>query len=660
MAFDINSVGGWGEGITDLTATNETAVNVYAKVTSLSGNQITLEDATNFNVGDEILFQIAAGIGSNATRGNTGRWCIATITAKNDSTLTVTKNVQSLFVYPSTTPSDYRCQVVKIPHYKNFTIPSGVTISPPAFDGYVGGILVFKCSDTLAVNGHIDLVDKGYSGTGLYHDTIPRGSLDTDDYAGWENGLCTQAFPVNKGDGAVMIFAYKVQIANTARIGNTDSNIQPVNFCRGASDSLNKPTNVTNIGGANIMVVAYDLNSVMRLVKYRDATKSAGSGIARCYVASHKRFQNDEGLYSYEVLSEPDRLASYCNTGSHFGDGSDGAKTNPATNFNAYACVSSISGKVVNYNSKSKTGSWAGKLVMIHWTQLSDTTTTYAGRFWLAKCLADDNYKLTLDTKPPDISTAAYSCQAILIPQFDSFTLSTTYKGTPAFSNGKGGICAFAVKGTCDLRGGVINVERCGGSIAPVKFTGSPVTYGNNQNSFHLPIGQGHGSVFILAKKIIMNANTRIGATYSGATLTGYRGADGTNATGGSPAGAGISPSGDTSGYFSNASKTSAQGYGYQGAHIFIVADTIEGFHIAAISTGGQAGDSDIQSGGAGDGGEGAYTVENSIVGGKGGYIAGGGHAGFTNDNGGGGAGTAFVYCNNAKYQETKGISSPA
>ena len=151
---------------------------------------------------------------------------------------------------------------------------------------------------------------------------------------------------------------------------------------------------------------------------------------------------------------------------------------------------------------------------------------------------------------------AKLSCQFYSIPQYENFKLSASYTGTPKWGNGVGGICALAVNNLCDLRGGKLNVEN--------KGTGAAV-FNENANSHYmkdrLPIGTGHGTVFLMSKTLKMDTATRIGATYSGTPTTGYKNYGGVRG---------------------------AEALGSrQGAHVFIVANKIEGMNDAAISTGG-------------------------------------------------------------------------
>jgi len=224
-----------------------------------------------------------------------------------------------------------------------------------------------------------------------------------------------------------------------------------------------------------------------------------------------------------------------------------------------------------------------------------------------------------------------------------------------------GGVFAIAVNGTCDLRGGFVDMEGCGCGVG-YGADGLSVL-GNAQNCDRFPLGAGYGSIFILAREILFNENTRLGALYSGGGTGGrfggnnsdgsnqgggYSGAPDENGTGsgggylgggagsqgtqgtlgtsgargGSPAGSG-SRAGNAAkgGIGGNGQPAGKYRGGAQGAHIFIAADSISGLTVANLSTGGEGGQPDGKPGAAGFGGGGAISD-------------------------GGGSGFAFVYAN--------------
>lgn len=55
-------------------------------------------------------------------------------------------------------------QVVRVPHFTDVTVPAGLSIAAPAWNGNSGGIVVFRASGTVTVAGSIDAQAKGYRG----------------------------------------------------------------------------------------------------------------------------------------------------------------------------------------------------------------------------------------------------------------------------------------------------------------------------------------------------------------------------------------------------------------------------------------------------------------------------------------------------------------
>lgn len=685
MSLKISEVGGYGTGTLGEVTAISGNINSYARVTAVGTSTITiiLQAASTgayggFEVGTEILFHVSGSTGTSYTT-YLGKWAVAKITAISGDVLTVDKNLTS--VIPSDQVARYYCQAVTIPHFKNLTLETGTQIQPIAYSAtnYYGGIVALKCSDTLTFDGgNINLNDMGIPVaskalrpvTSGYEVKDSRGYaayLDKNIYAGWENFMTKEQFTLQAGDGAAFIVAKNFVCSEDSRIGNINSYGSA--FCRGASDSVGtKPANVTNVGGSSIFVVADSIENFTQkmFAKYRSSTSTAGQGICRCYIATNTTLPNDEGLYSYDNISNPQRVMRNFNI-RNFGDGTLGDLSEPTIQLNNYARVTAVSSdrKKISYTGKTTTGLSqivGGALVMIHANHKDSSNVEHSGKFILAKVLSDNGSDLTLDhSVPTEINPDTYAVQVVSVVQANSFTLTKENKATPKFDGKIGGILALAVKGTCNLTGGKLNVGGKGGGTAYGK---NGLQYISNSGMCdRLPIGQGQGSVFLLTKTLTMNNKTRIGATYSGASLGGagwnrssgatkgggYRGAD-YEATAGSGAGGGVAQYNLNGGYGSNGAGRTYGGitrYPYQGAHILIVADTINNFFVNAISTGGQgASTSDSWSGGAGYGGGGS---DNGYGASGGGYNGGGGGGkGGDPIAGGGGSGWAFIFCNNA------------
>lgn len=664
MALIVKSYGNGSLGdVSTITAT----VNSCAAVSAISKTSITL-DATSkvtgtatFDKGAKVLIHVSATTGTTtALKTYLGNWLVATVTAVNGNVLTIDEDPTKII--PADSFAKYYVQVVAFAQYRSLTLGSGVTIVPTVYSEiyHRGGIAAIMCSDTLTFNGgNISLADRGIPTTNkalrpeLKQET--NGEDDIDNYSAMEN-YCADYCPLNVGDGAAFIFAKKLIGNANSRIGNVST--YGVQFYRGQKHSVtyneDPPANVTGTGGSSIFIAAKTITnfSPKMIAKYRSSASTAGQGLCRCYIASDTKLRNDEGLYSYDVISDPARLSREMNI-KNFGNGSLGDVTDSTTvkqQLNNYATITAINGKQVTIKDVTTEGLaqiQQGALVMIHFNHKGSTNITDAGRFILANVVDEYNGVLTLDTAPPSISITNYAAQVVAIPQFNNFTLTSTNKDTPAFDGAQGGIFAIAVKDTFTAvkSAAFINVEKKGGGSAYAR-PGLAVI-GNAQDCNKLPIGQGHGSAFILAKKIVANATyTHFGRDNVG-TVCPYRGY--TNNISGSGAGGGVSSTGKKDGgYGSNGtipdgqSTTSLTSY-CQGVHMMIVADTIEKLGIKAIATAGGAG---VHGAGRGNGSD---VSVGDVAKYQGGYNGGG-----TNDScGGGSSGWAFVYCNHAVDQDT-------
>jgi len=590
-------------------------------------------------------------------------------------------------------PSDYFYQVISVPHYRTLTVTT--SISPPAFDTSTGcgGVLVLKCATAFNLSGSVNLTDKGLGDASarLLLNQESQGTLDVAKLAGHENFDTLNHFTLQKGDGAAFIVAKSLTLTDDARIGNP--NLRGIARCRGAEDSLAKPTEYTNLGGSSLLLVAESINNFnpVCFAKYRSKTLEAGKGLARVYIATETQLPADEGLYSSDIINTPERLTKETLIDG-FGSGSFGIAKAPTALQNNYARVSAISSDGKTFTLTNITTDGIAKfernaLVMVHAT--FKTFHIHEGRFFLATVVGVSNdttgklRAITLNHSLKELGLGAFDLthnnfQVIALPQYSEFTLTGTNSKTPKW-DGAGGIFAIAVNGTCDLSGATIDVRGKGGSRNHLSY----ISNANTKN--RLPIGEGHGSIFILAKTLKMNSNTRLGSTASGnqfgggvqVTSGGYAESNGGfmgkrvalgtvgkyDGFGGSAYQGGQQVNGHDGGFCSNASDFIAAqlaSSGLQGASLFLVADTIDGLCLDALSTGGGGGNmtSHGQStnclaglaGGCGYGGGGASFRSPYSYGGCGGVHGGGSGSSNQDDTkwsgGGGSAGFCCVYAN--------------
>lgn len=607
-------------------------LNSYARVTEIDGNRIKLENMAlggyeKFNAGDEIIIHVTA---SNRVTGEyLGRYDFYKIMLIADGIYTLDKAV-----FDADLNYEY-VQAVTVPNLYSLKLKDAV-LTPPPYDpfNFCGGILIVRCYDSFEMeNSQIDLINCGIPANRKnalrpldVQETAANGETDNAKLSGQENFITAEKFIVNAGDGAAMLICRNFKADEKSRIGNPATH--GVQRSRGAADSIFKPSNVTNIGGSTILIAAEKMQgfSPALIAKYRSSDLPAGKGLARCYIASNSVLPTDEGLYSYDILANRRRLQGVGI--KDFGGGTFGSLSNPNLPLNNYAAVTAISRAGHKFNFKNKTLNGltafkAGGRVLVQAIQKS--AVEMAGRFIFSRVLeCTENYIVTEDALNLDLNH--YAAQIISVPEFENFSLNGEYNLAKKYDGESGGVIALAVAETLDLRGGKLNVEGKGGAIP---YGRAGLNYiGNAQNFNRLPLGEGHGSVFILAKKLILDENSRIGALYSGEGEGGRYGGSNFEKTnqGGGYAGAvdednsgsgggfigggsygGLGGSGANGGFSSNVVDWSCENGGYgsgklQGAHLFICADKIENFRISAISTGGDGAISGAASYGGGGG----------------------------------------------------------
>lgn len=682
MAFDVNGqVGGYGNGsLGDVT--NPVNINSYAQVTSINGNTITLGSIQNgnyekFAIGTTII--ITAALTNGANNQSIGYHTCHVITAVNGNVLTLNWGC------PVPNWNQFFIQAITVPNFRNITI-SG-EISPIAYDvnRRIGGILVLRASGTINVtNGKINLQNRGVPRNSSYFGWRPltnqenQGTNDTDLYSGWENHTMINRWMLNVGDGTAIIVSRKLIMNQNSRIGNPSTRGCQFYRASGNSVTYNESAPAGTIqGGSNILIAADTIQGFhpYAISKY-SSTASDSRGLARCYIASETPLRNDEGLYAFDCIQRPNRVVTDMNI-HNYGSGRDGALTNPGIPLNNYTTINSAVTEngitkiqFSNMTSNGLTKFQEGRKVLFHVTKQRTNLYDKLGRFIMATIskiqgnflwLSEDASRFLGDTNA--LVTSQYFCQLISIPEYTTLTISNNYAATTAYNDSThtGGIFAVAAD-TLNLTNGYINVEAKGGGAA---YGREGLAYiGNAQDMNKLPLGQGHGSVFILAKNMMINANSRVGATYNGNKLGGEaisQGQYGYSSVRGRRKGAQPSSAakpgnpayaGGIGGYGSNSTKNN----GKQGAHVFVISTVIDNFSLGFLSTGGgqSPGAKAGNPGGAGYGASGADGNDDADGPSGGTYNTGG--SGCDGGPGGGSSGWAFFYVNQVNNINTSGI----
>jgi len=175
--------GDGSDGPLDVSIANQ-VVNDYA---SLAGNEnagettITVSDTSGFGVDDEILLIQM----QNSSGGEAGTYEFKHISSIMGNDITLTSALDNSYYSGSFDSVDATAfQIVRVPQYTSVTVDSGSSITSPAWDGYTGGIVVFR-AETVTINngGSIDVSEKGYRG-GAYGPSYNLDGYQGESYLG--------------------------------------------------------------------------------------------------------------------------------------------------------------------------------------------------------------------------------------------------------------------------------------------------------------------------------------------------------------------------------------------------------------------------------------------------------------------------------------------
>ena len=135
------------------------AIKSKADGNNLAGqNTVSVSDATGFSQGDEILIISMQDPETNLSLNITGQYETQNIVSISGNTLTLNKNLE--FDYNQSGGKKH--QIIRIPQFTDVTVDG--TITCDNWNGETGGIVFFRATNTVTVNGSIDVSGKGYRG----------------------------------------------------------------------------------------------------------------------------------------------------------------------------------------------------------------------------------------------------------------------------------------------------------------------------------------------------------------------------------------------------------------------------------------------------------------------------------------------------------------
>ncbi|HXS35977.1 MAG TPA: gliding motility-associated C-terminal domain-containing protein [Flavipsychrobacter sp.] len=187
----------------------QTIINQYSSVLNISfticNYQITVDDPTGFNIGDEILIIQMKGAeidtSNTATFGqminwhNVGNYEVNKIGSINGSVITLKYALTKSYDVP-----DGIVQVVKIPHYTTYTVSTEHTCLP--WNGKKGGVFAIMVDNDLVLKNNISVLGNGFT-AGIVDSPNSNGYILSHqaDYCYSKNKL----YGAQKGEGITSI-----------------------------------------------------------------------------------------------------------------------------------------------------------------------------------------------------------------------------------------------------------------------------------------------------------------------------------------------------------------------------------------------------------------------------------------------------------------------
>lgn len=238
-------------GARTITAAN-TIVNEYTRLTSnasAGATSLTVASSSlnansrfssNLSAGDLVLIiqmqgasistSDASSYGSISNYNNCGKYEFAKVSSvPNSTTISLSNGLKNSYT------SSGKVQVIRVPRYTTLTVNTGAGITTPDWDGTTGGIVAVEASESVVLNGTINVSGKGFRGgaveqnSNLPGNASKRRSSDSNEGAekgesiagpasSLSNGAYCRNAPANGGGGGN---AHNCAGGGGANAGNT-------------------------------------------------------------------------------------------------------------------------------------------------------------------------------------------------------------------------------------------------------------------------------------------------------------------------------------------------------------------------------------------------------------------------------------------------------
>jgi RHS repeat-associated protein len=138
--------------VTGTAYTDNIRTNLIADA-AIGQTNLSVANSSGFSAGQEVLILQVQGFG-------VGAYTSATIASTNPGSLTLSSGLPQAFYGGG----NNRAQVVQVPNYHDLTITSGSTLTAHPWNGTTGGVIAFRVSNALRVDGAIVASGLGFHG----------------------------------------------------------------------------------------------------------------------------------------------------------------------------------------------------------------------------------------------------------------------------------------------------------------------------------------------------------------------------------------------------------------------------------------------------------------------------------------------------------------
>jgi hypothetical protein len=146
---------------------------------SVGSNSVqTVNTPTGLSIGDEVM--LMCYIGSSSSYDNVGNYEFFRIGDIQENTITFTTSKTKYYGAnggDTNIAGTHKVAVMRVPNYRNLTIPSEATYTATAFNGTHGGVICFRVRELLINQGTINAKALGYRGGTCYIGGFSYGNV---------------------------------------------------------------------------------------------------------------------------------------------------------------------------------------------------------------------------------------------------------------------------------------------------------------------------------------------------------------------------------------------------------------------------------------------------------------------------------------------------